>query len=505
MADNVQETYQELAEKMKKASLLASAAGVLNWDERTYMPRAGVEFRANQLSLLSGMVHEMATSAEIDEMLKRLENSRLMADENSPEAVNIRELRRAYDKQAKLSKELVEELAATRSRAQNIWGEARRKSDFSIFKEILAKVVELTLRMAEQYGYETEPYDALLDDYEPRATAAEIEKVFAALREDLVPFVDKIINSGKRPNLSLIEADYDVARQRVFGQEAAAAIGFDFSGGRLDETTHPFCTGLGPGDVRILTRYNPRDFADAFFGILHEAGHGMYEQGLPRDKYFGLPMAESISLGIHESQSRTWENLVGRGKPFWKHFFPRAQQVFPERLAGVKFEDFYFAINDVKPSFIRVEADEVTYNLHIILRFEIERAIVKKEIKPIDIPAFWNEKFTKFFGLTPPDDARGCLQDVHWSAGLIGYFPTYALGNLYSAQFFRKAQADHPEMEQQFERGDFSTLKNWFSKNIYAQGKRYSATKLVEVVTGQPLSHKPWMEYIRQKYSELYL
>ena len=427
MADDVNKLYQELIEKVKKAALLSSCGSLLGWDERTYMPRGGTNHRASQLALISGMTHEMITDPKIGELLSKLEDSELMSDETSAEAANIRELRRDYDKQTKLPKELVEEISHTTTRAQGIWVEARQKSDFKHFQEILGKVIELSFRQAEAYGYETEAYDALLDDYEPGATITSISEIFSALRDDLVPFVEKIKNSGKHPNMKLIENDYDVNRQELFGKAGAAAIGFDFSKGRLDVTTHPFCTTIGTGDIRILTRYNPKHLGQAFFGILHEAGHGMYEQGL-LDEHFGTPMGEAVSLGIHESQSLTWENLVGRGKPFWKHFFPRAQQTYPDQLAGVDPDEFYFAINDVRPSFIRVDADEVTYNLHILLRFEIEQGIFHNEFKVEDIPAVWNERFTKYFGITPPDDSQGCLQDVHWSMGASGIFPNLLFG-----------------------------------------------------------------------------
>jgi carboxypeptidase Taq len=505
MADEINKLYEELIERNKKFRLLNSCAAVLGWDERSYMPRDGAEHRANQIALISGMSHELATDTHIGELLSKLENSELMNDEVSDEATNIREIRRAYDKMVKLPKDLVEDISHTTTRAQGIWVEARAKSDFKHFQDILKKIIDLNFRVAECYGYETEPYDALLDDYEPAATIEFISRVFSDLRDDLVPLVEKIKASGKHPDMSLIETDYDVHRQELFGKAASAAIGYDYGAGRLDVTTHPFCTGIGPGDVRILTRYNPKHFGQAFFGILHESGHGIYEQGLPRDKYFGTPMGDAVSLGIHESQSLTWENLVGRGKPFWKHFFPRARQTWPEVLGNVNFDDFYFAINDVRPSFIRVDADEVTYCLHILLRFEIEQAIFRNEIKVEDIPAVWNEKFNSYFGITPSNDSEGCLQDVHWAMGVFGYFPTYALGTLYSAQFFAKAREEMPNLFDEFEKGDFSSLKNWLNKNIHCHGQRYTAGKLVEVVTGKPLSHKPFMEYLEKKYTPLYL
>ena len=284
----------------------------------------------------------------------------------------------------------------------------------------------------------------------------------------------------------------------------AAAIGFDFSAGRLDITTHPFCTGIGPGDTRILTRYNPNRLNDALFGTMHEAGHGMYEMGLDKKKHFGMPMGESVSLGIHESQSRMWENQVGRSKEFWVYFLPQAKRIFRESLEGVTLDDFYGAINYVTPSYIRVEADEATYNLHILLRFELERALISGDLKPADMPGEWNSRFKKYFDIEVDNDANGCLQDVHWSIGYLGYFPTYTLGNLYSAQFFAKARKDIPDLMQQFELGNYGGLLDWLRKNIHRQGQRYRANKLCEKVTGQALSHKPLMEYMNKKYGEIY-
>ncbi len=505
MPEDSKKLYQKLVEKVQKAAYLSSIGSVLGWDERTYMPRGGVEHRSKQLSMIAGMAHQTFTAPEIGDLISELEQSDLVKDESSLEAINIREIRRDYDRQTKLPTDLVEELSATTTRAQGIWVEARAKKDFSHFQEILSKVFDLNFRMAEAYGYDKEPYDALLEDYEPGTKTEQVAEVFSNLRDDLVPFVEKIKESGKHPDMSIIENDYDVHRQQMFGKAAAAAIGYDFSKGRLDTTTHPFCTGIGPGDVRILTRYNPKHFGQAFFGIVHEAGHGIYEQGLRRDEYFGLPVAEPVSYGIHESQSLSWENIVARGKPFWTHFFPRAQQTYPENLGNVKFDDFFFAINDVRPSFIRVDADEVTYCLHILLRFEIELGIIHKDIKVADIPGVWNEKFTEFFGITPPDDSQGCLQDVHWSMGALGYFPSYALGNLYAAQFYQKALKDNPDMHAEFERGDFSTFKKWVNDNIHAHGRRYTPTQLAEVLTGGPLSHKHFMKYLEEKFSPLYL
>ncbi len=500
---SAQDALKTLYESVKEVGIIGSCAAVLGWDERTYMPKGGQENRANQLAYLSGLAHEKFTNEKIGELLKEIEASGQIKDEFSDDGANIREIRNEYDKAVKVPKKLVEEITHTSTMAQGVWGEARENSDFPKFLPYLEKLVKLKRELAECYGYEKEAYDALLDDYEPGATYESIGKVFEAFRSELVDLVAKIADSKKRPDMSIIEQEYAVDRQKIFGESAAAAIGYDFGIGRLDETTHPFCTGIGPGDTRITTRFNPKHLGQAFFGIMHEAGHGIYEQGLPTEHH-GLPMGDAVSLGIHESQSRMWENLVGRSQPFWKHFFPRAQQMFPLALGNVKFDDFLFAINDVRPSLIRIEADEVTYNLHILLRFEIEHAFFKGDLEPKDVPAVWNENFKKYLGIEPPDDARGCLQDIHWSWGMIGYFPTYTLGNLYSAQFYAKAKEDIPDLESQFEIGNFAPMKGWLRKHIHIHGRRYRAEKLVEVATGKPLSHKPMMDYMRTKYGELY-
>jgi carboxypeptidase Taq len=500
---NHEQAYAELIRRIKDYSLLASCASVLGWDERTYMPRQGSAHRAEQMALLARMTHELLTAPEIGQLLEQVEGSPLVHDPESASAVNAREIRRHYDRAVKLPKRLVEELARVTTRAQQVWQEARQANDFATFQPWLEKIVGLKREEAAAIGYKESPYDALLDEYEPGATTAEITQVFADLRAELVPLVSAIMASGRRPPRAILEREYAVERQQVFGQAAAAAIGFDFDAGRLDVTTHPFCSGMGPGDCRITTRYNSRHFNDAFFGILHEAGHGIYEQGLAPE-HFGTPMGNATSLGIHESQSRLWENQVGRSRPFWEHFFPRARQVFLDSLRDVSLDDFVFAINEVQPSYIRVEADEVTYNMHIILRFELEQALIRGDLQPADVPVAWNEKFQLSFQLTPTTNALGCLQDIHWSMGGLGYFPTYTLGNLYAAQFMEQARQELGDLDTDFRRGEFGRLKSWLNEKVHRPGQRYRAAELCRRVTGKPLSHKPLLSYLRRKYAPLY-
>lgn len=498
------QAYDDLLKLFKKASLLESCGAILGWDERTYMPRGGAQLRADQLGLLSGMIHEMITDPRIGELLSTIEGSDLVKDEESEPAANVREIRHRYDKQTKLPKDLVEEQTRVTTLAQGEWVTARRNKDFKAFLPWLEKIVDIKLKVAEAYGYKGEPYNALLDDYEPGATTSEVESTFSGLRNELVELIAKIKDAPKKPDVSIIERHYDVELQRIFGESVAAAMGYSFKEGRLDITTHPFCTGIGPGDTRITTRYNPNRLNDALFGIMHEAGHGLYEMGLNKKDNFGAPISESTSLGIHESQSRMWENQVGRSKAFWVYFYPQAQRIFKEALGDVALDDFYGAINYVTPSYIRVEADEATYNLHILLRFELERALMNKDLKPADAAGEWNSRFKKYFGIEVDHDANGCLQDVHWSAGLIGYFPTYTLGNLYSAQFFAQAKKEIPDLMKQFELGQLLPLREWLREKIHKHGMRYRANKLVEKVTGAPLSHKPLVDYMKQKYGEIY-
>jgi carboxypeptidase Taq len=504
MSQIVKDAYAELIRRVKEASLLRSCADVLGWDEQTYMPPAGSALRGDQMGLLARMTHEMATSPIVGELLNQLESSDVVKTTDSVEAANIREIRRSFDRAVKLPKALVEELARVSIAAQQAWRQARKDSNFTGFQPWLEKVVALKREEAQAVGKSGGgvPYDALLDEYEPGATTADITRVFAELRRELVPLVASIAASGKTPRREILHREFPVDRQRFFAESAAAAIGFDFHAGRLDVTTHPFCSGFGPGDCRITTRYNPKFFNEAFFGVLHEAGHGLYEQGLDA-AHFGTPSGSYASLGIHESQSRLWENQVGRGGPFWDHFFPRARQVFPS-LQDVSRADFLWAINDVRPSYIRVEADEATYNMHIILRFELEQALIGGGLKPGDVPSAWNEKFVASFGLKVQDDAHGCLQDVHWAMGGIGYFPTYTLGNLFAAQFMEQARKDLPGLEDDFRRGEFGRLKGWLNEKVHHPGRRYTPGQLCQRVTGRPLEHAPLVNYLRGKYSALY-
>jgi carboxypeptidase Taq len=497
------ETYALLTSHVRDAKMLSSVQGLLEWDERTKMPPANGKYRADQAAYIAGLVHQKQTAPILGEWLAALTESSLAADPTSDTGAVIKNLRHDYDKKTRVPQSLVEELTRTGVQGQQTWAAARKADDFAAFQPILAKMVDLKKQEAAALGYTTTPYDPLLDDYEPGETTANVARVLAELRDALVPLVHAISESKIRPEPSILSRTYPTAAQETFGKLAATKIGFDFQAGRLDVTDHPFCAGLGPGDVRLTTRYDEHAFSDGFFSILHEAGHGIYDQGLPREVY-GLPTGDYVSLGIHESQSRMWENQVGRCRAFWEYFLPKAQAAFPEALNNVALGDFYAAINDSRPSLIRVEADEVTYNLHILIRFELEKALLEDELRVDGLPAAWQEKYREYLGIISPTDADGVLQDVHWSAGLFGYFPTYALGNLYAAQFFAQASQDLGNLDGLFRRGEFGELREWLRANIHTHGRRYTPAQLAERITGKALSHAPLMEHLTTKYGELY-
>jgi carboxypeptidase Taq len=493
--------YNRLADHCRETALWNSVEALLGWDERTMMPAAGGDYRAEQVTLLAGMLHRRRTDPKLGEWLSALSEAKL--DPHSDRGATVRELKRQYDRKVKLPQTLVEELARTSVLGQQAWVAARSTNSFASFLPLLEKTFKLKREQAAAIGYEECPYDALLDDYEPQALTSQVSKALSGLREQLVPLVAEIAASGRQPKVEIIEQRYPVAAQEQFARDVAGRLGFDFKRGRLDVTAHPFCSSVGPHDCRITTRYDERHFPGAFFGVLHEAGHGIYDQGLRAD-WYGLPPGEAVSLGIHESQSRLWENLVGRSRAFWQCFYGEAQKRFAEALADVPAEEFYWAINDVRPSLIRVEADEATYNLHILIRFELEQALVNDELRAAELPGAWTEKYGHYLGITPGSDSEGVLQDIHWSAGLVGYFPTYSLGNLYASQFFEQADRDLGGLDQQFAAGKFEPLRDWLRETIHLHGQCYSAAELVQRVSGQPLSHGPLMDHLRGKFGSLY-
>lgn len=498
-----QAIFEQLCTHVKQTALLESANELLAWDERTKLPAEAGHFRADQMTYISGLIHQRQTDPQLGDWLGQLADDKLAADPHSDTGTTIRQLKRSYEKLVKVPQKLVEEMTRAAILGQQAWVEARKADDFKAFEPHVRKMVELKREQAEAVGYAEVRYDALLDDYEPNATTREVSEVLAALRTELVPLTAEIAASSRKPQTQVLTKRYPVDQQEAFGTEMAAAMGFDFSRGRLDVTSHPFCTSLGPNDCRITTRYDEKFFPSAFFGILHEAGHGMYDQGL-RKEQFGLPPGTYVSLGIHESQSRMWENCVGRSRAFWEFAFPKLQQQFPEAVSDVDLDTFWCAVNEVKPSLIRVEADEATYNLHIIIRFELEQALINDDLSPADLPQAWNEKYQNYLGIVSPSDADGVLQDIHWSAGLIGYFPTYSLGNLYAAQLFQQAEKEIGPLADQFRAGEFSPLLQWLVEKVHHAGQCYSSAEIVERATGQGISSAPLISYMREKYEQVY-
>jgi carboxypeptidase Taq len=500
--------YQRLCDLLRDGALVGSLGALLGWDQETYMPKAGGSFRADQQAFVSALSHTKRTDPRVGELIDQCQRDANLADDPTASA-NLREMRRDFDLATKLPTELVSELARVGSLAQDAWKQAREESDFKQFRPWLEKMIALTRRKAEclsagSTGAAGELYDALLDEYEPGMSAAQIEGVFTPLRPRLSALVKSLASEGRAPDTRVLNAKVAPDKQHALGQAVLGAMGFDLDAGRLDTTTHPFCSGLAPGDTRLTTRYRDEKFTDALYGTLHEMGHGLYEQGLPKAASFGQPIADAVSLGIHESQSRLWENFVGRSREFWVWALPLAKKHFGTALAKASVDDLYRAVNTATPSFIRVEADEATYNLHVMLRFALERAMINGDLSIADLPGAWNDAVKDLLGLKVPDDRRGCLQDVHWSFGLIGYFPTYTLGNLYAAQFWEQINSDIPSLRQQMRTGEFGELLAWLRRNIHAHGRRYRADELCRRVTGKALSADPLMRHLEGKLRPIY-
>jgi carboxypeptidase Taq len=496
--------YTDLLGRLRQVATFGSIAEQLAWDQETMMPPKAARFRAEELATISSLAHERAIDARVGELLAECEaNDELTADPHV--AANLREMRRDYERARKLPPDLVAEMSETSSLALEAWKTARAESDFTQFEPWLVKQLALNRRKADCYGAPEggEPYDALVEDFEPGMTSAKLEMLFSPLREQLKPLIAELTSGGTEPGpLEKLELPLDV--QRAFNDYVLGQLGFDLDAGRLDVSTHPFSVGLAPGDTRITTRYRADGFLDALGSTMHEAGHGLYEQGLPKEERHGQPLAEALSLGIHESQSRMWENQVGRSRAFWAWALPEAKRIFGAPLASYDVDDVYRAVNSVRPNLIRVESDEVTYNLHIMLRFDLERAMIRGDLAPKDLPAVWNERIKSDLGLDVPDDRRGCLQDVHWSMGSIGYFPTYTLGNLYAAQLWEAAREAMPNLDGRIERGEFGKLLGWLRKEIHAHGRRFTADELCRRVTGRALDHQPLVGYLKTKLTAIH-
>jgi carboxypeptidase Taq len=490
--------YDTMIHVSREVNDLNRVSGLLSWDQETFMPRKGAATRGRQMAMLSGMAHERFTSREMGEAIRGAETESL----TGLAAVNLRELKRTWERSTRVPVELVREMAETSAAAKMAWRDAREKDEFALFAPFLARQVELKKRYADAVGYQAEPYDALLDDYEQGMTAAELSRVFAGLREQLVPLAGRI-RDARAPRADFLRRKYPREAQERMCVRVLDLIGYDFDGGRMDVAPHPFTISFGPGDVRVTTRFDESFFNTAFFGTVHEGGHALYDQGL-LPEHEGTPAGDSVSLGIHESQSRLWENMVARSRPFWEFFFPVAREHFPGALGDVTVDEFYRAVNLAQPSLIRVEADEVYYSLHIMLRFEMERDLFRGTLRPEDTPAAWKDRMQEYVGIRPATDREGVLQDIHWSMGLMGYFPTYALGNLYAAQFMATARRALPDLDGMVGRGELRPLLGWLRKQIHEPGMTWPAGELVQRVTGKPLDPSFFTSYLEAKYGEVY-
>ncbi len=490
----------------RELQLLKHGTALLQWDQETCMPSAAAAERAEQLGLFETLVHDRIASGRLGELLEQTgagpdapSGSESLSEQDS---ALVRFLFREHSIARKLPRELVGRLARAASSGQTAWRAARAHDDFAAFKPHLEELVALAMQRADCLGYRDQRYDALLDQYEPYMTTAEVRRVFDELEQSLVPLVAEI---GEAPqvNSAFLYGEYPEAQQAEFGRRVLSAIGWPADRGRLDCSTHPFTIGLGRDDVRITTRYDENFFNSAFFSILHEAGHGHYELGFG-EEIRGSCLADGTSLGIHESQSRFWENIAGRSRAFWRYYYPQLQQVFPSPLADIDLESFYRGINQVKPSLIRVEADEVTYGLHVILRFRLELGLVENELTVKDLPEAWREESRRLLGVVPERDVEGVLQDVHWSMGGFGYFPTYALGNLYAAQFTETLEQELGPLAGFLERGEFEPILAWLRRAIHRHGAARTAEELVHSITGGPLAADAFMRYLRTKFGEIY-
>ena len=497
------ENFQKLKERVARIARLGEVAALVSWDQNTYMPSGAANARAEQSSTLGQFIHELFTSDETANLLSKSEADTEGMEPDSDERRMLSNLRRDFDKATKLPPDLVAELAHHSSISQEIWISARKNDNFSEFAPALEKMFDLTRRQAECLGYKDHIYDALIDVYEPGAKQKDVAKMFAELKPPLVALTHAIASSKNPVDDSILHASFPVEVQREVTVKAAVGMGYDLKRGRQDVSAHPFCTSFSNDDVRITTRFDPKFFSMAFYGTLHETGHALYEQGLPA-KFAQTSIGSAASLGIHESQSRMWENLVGRSRNYSKFFFPQLQMAYPEAFGASNPEAYYRAVNQVKPSLIRVEADEVTYNLHILLRFELECELLTGSLAIKDLPDAWNSLMKEYLGVTPDSDADGVLQDVHWSCGLIGYFPTYSIGNLVSGQLWNSIKKAQPDLDAQIARGEFSNLLTWLRENVHVHGSKYLPEELVEIATGEKLSSSWYMNYLQEKYADIY-
>lgn len=496
--------FAEFKSRLMEIADLNKATGLLGWDQRVMMPPAGAAVRAEVLATLGKIAHEKFTSDEMGKLLEDLRPYEESLPYDSDEASLIRVARRDYEKSVRVPASLRAEMSRASAQAQQVWVEARQRSDFNHFLPMLERQIELRHRYIECFPPAEDPYDILLDDYERDMRSAEVQQTFERLKQGLVPLIQLIQGNTDRVSDAPLHGYFPIEQQKTFCTEVVKHFGFNENSWRLDATVHPFASSIATNDIRITTRYFEDFISPALFGSMHECGHGLYENGVSPSLERTL-LARGASLGLHESQSRMWENLVGRSLSFWKYFYPKLQQLFPQQFSMIRLEEFYRAINKVQPSFIRVEADEATYNLQFILRFEIERGMISGEIPLKDLPEVWNNRFHEYLGLDIPNDSLGVLQDIHWSMGLIGYFPTYSLGNIISCQIWEKITEAIPDLYQQFERGQFMPLREWLRENLHKHGRKFTPRETLQKVTGKAeIDVEPYLRYLNTKFSEIY-
>jgi carboxypeptidase Taq len=509
MTETLASNYKKLMEKAKDLFVFGSAESIIAWDMETMMPPKAIKLRSEQLALLSRFEHKLSTDPEIGSLLQKIMKDPGYEKMTAIEKRNIYLIKKNYDEQTKLPEELVAAIAKQRAISVDVWKKAKAAKNFAMFKPELEKIIELQKKAADilmKVKETSTPYDALIDIFEPKMTAKAITKVFDELKIGLVAVLKKCESAPKQPDVSILNRKVPIDVQRTIAVALAEAVQYDVtsknSGGRIDETEHPFTNGYYD-DVRITTHYFENMFASSIFSVLHEAGHAMYEQDL-NPEFMYRPVGTGCSSGIHESQSRSIENIIGRSREFWTYFLPKLKELTGKALADVTLDKFIHAINHVKRSKIRVEADEVTYGLHIIIRFNIERDLFADKIAVKELPEIWNQSYKDYLGIKIENDSEGVMQDTHWASGLYGYFPSYALGNLYSGQFLEKMNKDLPDWRKQLAKGNFTNTKQWLAKNIHHHGNLYDPSDLIKRVTGKEPTVKPYLNYLNEKYSELY-
>jgi carboxypeptidase Taq len=498
----MEQKIDQLKKILNEVSDLSAAASVLSWDQQTYMPEGGAEDRGDALATLSSLAHTRFTSKEVGQLLDELTTGIDQLNPDSDEARLIKVTRHNYEKNTRVPSEKVAEFARVTTVAQSVWARARAENNYVLFMPHLQKIIELRREYAGLFAPYEHIYDPLLDDYEPGLKTADVQKIFDILRPQQVALI-KAIQERPQVNDDFMHKSLDEEKQWHFGVDVITRFGYDWKRGRQDRSAHPFTIAFGTGDVRITTRFDSEHGGSALFSTMHEAGHAMYEQGINR-AYRRTPLTGGASMAIHESQSRLWENLVGRSLHFWKYFYPKFQQTFPEVFGNIDLMTFYRGINRVKPSFIRTQADEATYNLHIMLRLELEIALMEGKLDVKDLPEAWNLRMHDYLGVTPPNNKNGVLQDVHWAGGMIGYFPTYALGNLVSVQLWECIRRDIPNLDEQLERGEFNALLTWLRQNVHGFGSKYEPQELVQKITGSKIDPQPYLKYLQSKYAEIY-